>query len=245
MEPDAKSTGPGTRWRVGDLARATGLTVRTLHHYEAIGLLERPARTESGHRLYTEASIRRLYRIRVLRNLGVPLGGIRRIIDDGQSLASVLHEHLARVEEQVEALTRLRDGLRGMCRRSGPDEANAANLLRTIEAMSRLERHVETRRARARPAGSIERQWQALGTELRACLDAGDDPSSVRVRALAERARALIHDFSAGDAAIVDALAHLRTAAPPIELAGWDPPLMAYLDRALRALDTEETGHAE
>jgi len=233
------------RWRVGDLARATGLTVRTLHHYEAIGLLERPARTESGHRLYTEASIRRLYRIRVLRNLGVPLAGIRRALDEGQSLASVLREHLARVEEQVEALTRLRDGLRRMCRGTGPDEVNTADLVRTIEAMSSLERHVRTRSAAAWPTGSRERQWRALAAALRACLEAGDDPSSARVRAIAGRARALIHDFSGGDAAIVDALAHLRTAAPPVELAGWDPPLMAYLDRALCALDTEETGHAE
>lgn len=245
MEPDARSTVPRMRWRVGDLARATGLTVRTLHHYEAIGLLERPARTESGHRLYTEASIRRLYRIRVLRNLGVPLAGIRQVIDDGRSLTSVLHDHLARVEEQVDSLTRLRDGLRRMCGRIGTAGVDADDLLRTIEAMSRLERHVHTQRATSPPASSVEPQWRKLGEELRACLDAGADPSSPRVRAIAGRAKALIHDFSGGDAAIVDALAHLRTAAPPVELAGWDPPLMAYLDRALRALDTEETGHAE
>jgi DNA-binding transcriptional MerR regulator len=233
-------------WRVGDLARLTGLTVRTLHHYEEIGLLVTAARTDGGHRLYDEASVQRLYRIRVLRDFGVPLTEIRRFLDDGASVASVLHRHLEHVERQVEELTRLRDRLRRTCRR--PDSSvDTAGLLRTIEAMSRLERHVDARRrsATARPSGSNEQQWRVLASELRACMDAGDDPSTGRARDVAMRARELIHRFAGGDPALLDALSHLRTAAPPTDLAGWDPALMAYLDHALRALDAEENAHAE
>ncbi|HEY0996021.1 MAG TPA: MerR family DNA-binding transcriptional regulator, partial [Gemmatimonadaceae bacterium] len=43
-----------TSWKIGDLARETGLTVRTLHHYDEIGLLRPGQRTESGYRLYGE-----------------------------------------------------------------------------------------------------------------------------------------------------------------------------------------------
>src|SRR4051812_20077959 len=101
MGPRTPPSTPRMRWRVGDLARMTGLTVRTLHHYEEIGLLAAAARTESGHRLYDEASVERLYRICVLRNLGIPLSGIRGLIGDDASVVSVLHQHLAHVEQQV------------------------------------------------------------------------------------------------------------------------------------------------
>lgn len=236
----------GPRWRVGDLARMTGLTVRTLHHYEEIGLLAPPERTGSGHRVYDEASVERLYRIYVLRNLGIPLTAIRRVIGDDASVASVLEQHLARVEEQVEELTRLRNHLRRICRRPGA-RAEPAELLRTIEAMSRLERYVDTRRLSTPtgPADNNVETWRVLAGELRASMDAGANPSSRRVREVAVTARALIHQFAGGDVAVLDALAHLRTAAPPEDLEGWNPALMGYLDRALRALDAEEKDDAE
>jgi DNA-binding transcriptional MerR regulator len=50
-------------WRVGELARRTGLTVRALHHYDEIGLLRPSLRTPSGHRLYAGADVSRLQQI--------------------------------------------------------------------------------------------------------------------------------------------------------------------------------------
>ncbi|MNX96612.1 Nodulation protein NolA [compost metagenome] len=246
MEPQLPPIIPGTRWRVGDLAKMTGLTVRTLHHYEAIGLLAAAARGEGGHRLYDEAAVQRLYRIRVLRSLGIALSEIRRFIDDDASLASVMQQHLTRVEQEVEDLTRLRDRLRHICHQPG-SHVETAELLRTIDAMSRLERHVGARRQHAaeRPPRGVEREWRALADELRACMAAGDDPSTWRARDVALRARERILEFAGHDAAILAALKHLRTADPPAELAGWDPALMAYLDRALQALDSEENALAE
>ncbi len=66
--------------RIGDLARATGLTVRTLRHYESVGLLPAPSRTEGKQRLYTAQDVSRLYRIRALRDLGLGLAEIRRLL---------------------------------------------------------------------------------------------------------------------------------------------------------------------
>jgi MerR family transcriptional regulator, thiopeptide resistance regulator len=68
--------------RVGELAAATGLTVRTLHYYGEIGLLVASTRTDAGHRLYADADVERLYRICLLRRLGLPLGEIARALDD-------------------------------------------------------------------------------------------------------------------------------------------------------------------
>lgn len=66
----------GKRYTVGELARATGLTVRTLHHYDRIGLLQPTDRSPSGYRLYGREDVRRLYRILALRQLGLGLKDI-------------------------------------------------------------------------------------------------------------------------------------------------------------------------
>lgn len=71
------------RWKVGDLAGATGLTVRALHHYDELGLLVPCERTGSGHRLYAEEDVRRLYRILALRRLGFPLDEIASLLGRG------------------------------------------------------------------------------------------------------------------------------------------------------------------
>jgi hypothetical protein len=70
---------PEQRWKVGELAARTGLTIRTLHHYDAIGLLVPSVRTESahgsGHRLYTAADVVRLHQIADVKSAmdaGVP-----------------------------------------------------------------------------------------------------------------------------------------------------------------------------
>ncbi len=68
-------------WKVGELAKQTGLTVRTLHHYDEIGLLKPSRRTRSGHRLYGEADVQRLYRILALRRLGFALSEIETVLD--------------------------------------------------------------------------------------------------------------------------------------------------------------------
>lgn len=82
------------RWRVGELAEAAGMTVRTLHHYEQIGLLVPATRTSGDHRLYGEADVERLYRIRALRGLGMSLEDIRAALDNRSVLADVLRAHL-------------------------------------------------------------------------------------------------------------------------------------------------------
>src|SRR6476646_6711292 len=60
-------------WKVGELAKRTGVSVRALHHYDEIGLLSASLRSESGYRLYTEADVIRLQQIRSLRSLGFSL----------------------------------------------------------------------------------------------------------------------------------------------------------------------------
>src|SRR3954467_11495275 len=105
----AEIGGTRTGRRVGELASATGLTVRTLHYYEEIGLLVASGRTDPGHRLYSDADVERLYRISLLRRLGLPLGEIGRALDDpAWSLRAAMTTQLADLDRRVEAESRLR-----------------------------------------------------------------------------------------------------------------------------------------
>jgi len=72
---------------VGQLAKLTGLTVRALHHYHAIGLLEPSQRSDGGYRLYSQADIVRLFRIQALQRLNLSLDEIAAVLaKDGAPL---------------------------------------------------------------------------------------------------------------------------------------------------------------
>lgn len=81
---------------VGAVAALTGVSVRTLHHYDHMGLVVPSVRTPAGYRGYTDADIERLHLVLVYRSVGMPLDEIRKILDD--SGANVL-EHLRRQHE--------------------------------------------------------------------------------------------------------------------------------------------------
>jgi MerR family transcriptional regulator, thiopeptide resistance regulator len=81
---------------VGAVADLTGISVRTLHHYDRIGLVVPSVRTAAGYRRYTDADIERLHLVLVYRSVGMPLDEIRTLLDDAN--ADVL-EHLRRQRE--------------------------------------------------------------------------------------------------------------------------------------------------
>src|SRR5688500_17242320 len=95
--------------RIGDVAKATGLTVRALRHYDEIGLLLPSQRTDAGYRLYSDGDVRRLYRILVLRGMGFTLeeiGGV--LLRDGEDPRPTVRRQLERIDEQVRLAQRLR-----------------------------------------------------------------------------------------------------------------------------------------
>lgn len=128
----------GQRWTVGELARRSGVTVRTLHHYDAIGLLRPGGRSESGYRHYGPADVERLYRIRSLRQLGLSLGEIVEALaacSDG--LLAAARRHLDLVERQQLLTEQLRRRL-GQLLVAGEQARSATteDVLATLEVMS-------------------------------------------------------------------------------------------------------------
>jgi DNA-binding transcriptional MerR regulator len=70
------------RWKVSEVARIARVSVRTLHHYDAVGLLPPSGRTDAGYRLYARRDLERLQQILVFRELGFALEAIGRLLDE-------------------------------------------------------------------------------------------------------------------------------------------------------------------
>ena len=100
---------------VHEVSALTGVSVRALHHYDAIGLLKPPRVTEAGYRLYDGAALSRLQSILLFRELGFPLKEIARILDaPGYDRSAALKDQLALLKlrrERLDGLIDLTDSL--------------------------------------------------------------------------------------------------------------------------------------
>ena len=95
-------------YTVQQLARLAGVSVRTLHHYDHIGLLKPSARTAAGYRLYGETDLLRLQQILFFKELDFPLADIQAILDDpGFDQVQALRDHRQMLEAEADRLGRL------------------------------------------------------------------------------------------------------------------------------------------
>jgi DNA-binding transcriptional MerR regulator len=211
--------------QVGELARRTGLTVRTLHHYDAIGLLKPSLYTEAGYRLYAAGDIARLQQVLSLRQLGFSLDEVRDCLDrPGFSPLAVIGLHIARLRGQIESQRQLcerLEALEGHMRAAG--EVSADEFLRTIEEMTMLETLAEkyftpeqlTLIKESREQAGRERlergqeEWAEVIALIRAEMDKGTDPADAHVQALARRWQDLVNRSSLGDPGIQQAMKRL------------------------------------
>jgi len=132
---------------IGKLADAAGLTVRTLHHWEAIGLLVASGRSEAGHRRYCDADVQRLYRICSLRQLGLSLADIGTALDSpGWDLRTTISTQLADVERRLEITQRLRSRLiRLLGSTTSTDQPPTTDVLDVLEDMTMMHNAIERR----------------------------------------------------------------------------------------------------
>ena len=179
--------------RVGEAARATGLTVRALHHYDAAGLVRPSERTQAGHRLYGLRDLARLERVAALRRAGLGLEDIAGALASGDVRAA-LERRLAEVEQELAAGAHLR-----------------ARLRTAIEEITVIEKKLADRAEAvgAERIGQVEQEWAQLFAELEQHRERGTDPADPAVQALAERGDALFAEFHGGDPELA---AHAATA---------------------------------
>lgn len=129
--------------RIGQLAAASGVSIRTLRHYDQLGLLSPAERGANGYRLYGEAEVERLYRIRALRALGLSLAEVGSALsswDEPEELAALVDRQLAEVRSRRAALGSLEDRLvRLQESLAGSSPPRMDQLLTMMEEMTMLE----------------------------------------------------------------------------------------------------------
>ncbi|HET7683287.1 MAG TPA: MerR family transcriptional regulator [Marmoricola sp.] len=200
---------------VGQVAERLGITVRTLHHYDDIGLVRPSARSRAGYRLYTEADVTRLQHVVVYRRLGFSLEQVADLLDGGPDLGGVA-EHLRR--QRAVVTTRL-DEMRDLVTaidRALEAEMNGVNLTPEEQrelfgegfsdeyATEAAERWGDTdawRQSRERTKTYTKEDWLAIKAESQrieaafvAALDAGRPATSDAAMAAAEQARRQIDE---------------------------------------------------
>lgn len=233
-------------WKVGELAKQTGLTVRTLHHYDEIGLLTPSHRTAAGHRLYVEDDVARLQQVASLRNLGFPLEEIRDVLNDKRmSPLQVVQLHADRLRQQVRSQQRLVERLDALAEGLRTAETVSADqLIQTIEEITMFEKYYTPEQMdylaqRREQVGEgrikeVEAEWPRLMDHVRAEMDTGTDPCDPRVQEMARRWKGLIEEFTGGNEGIRQSLGNLyqnESTVHGMDVAGMRP-LMEYVGRA-------------
>lgn len=193
--------------RIGEVSRLTGLTHRTLRHYDDLGLLVPSGRSYSDYRLYSEEDMERLLAIQHLKALGLTLDEIAQVLDEPETdAAEVICRHIATVEDEIAAA---QEKLARLQRLRSAAETGWQDVLEAIATGERL-KHTD-------PA---VRFWAALTGQARATIEdlvdrlRSDPEPGVREAAtwaLVQRgaaARDAIHSLADGDEQARHALAH-------------------------------------
>lgn len=196
---------------VKSVAEAAGISVRTLHHYDEIGLLKPATTTAAGYRQYTEADLERLQQILFFRELGFPLAEIREILDSPtfdrrQALLShrdLLLEKQKRLDTLIRSVDRSIESIeRGTPMESnelfeGFDEAQQAKYREEAAARWGRENVDESYRRTSKYTkddwARLQQEMQAIGTEMASGMDHGD-PGAPEVQAAVARWHAFINE---------------------------------------------------
>jgi DNA-binding transcriptional MerR regulator len=228
---------------VGQLAKLTGLTVRALHHYHAIGLLEPSQRSEAGYRLYAPADIVRLYRIQALQRLNLSLDEIATVLaKEGAPLPELIGQQLDELDERIEQAAALRARLKQLHDvLTRGDEPVAGDWLAAVELITQYDKYCSSDELRRLLANSnADRdQWRSLLSELRAAMARDVPVQSDHVQALADGWMRLMLSRVGGDIGLAVKMKLAYHAQPELQArmqaqSGLDEATMDYLTRALR-----------
>jgi DNA-binding transcriptional MerR regulator len=123
---------------IGELARSTGLTVRTIRYWSDEGVLTPVTRSAGGYRLYDAESVARLELIRTLRELGLGLDAVRKVLAGETTVAEVAAAHVVALDAQIRSLRVTRAVLSTVARRgSTAEEMTLMNKLARLSAAER------------------------------------------------------------------------------------------------------------
>ena len=205
-----------TMLTIGQLAQRTGLPVRTIRYWSDIGAVPPAGRTGRDHRRYDAAAVARLELVATLRELGLGLAEVRRVLDRQATVAEVAATHVEALDAQIRTLRLRRAVLATVARRKpGNEEMTLMNKLATLSAQERkqiIDDFVDEVFAGLEPDTGLAAHLR------RATPDLPDDPSPEQVDAWVELAE-LVQDpgFRRRIRAMAEQGARARAADPATE----------------------------
>ena len=207
-------------WQTREFAEKAKVTVRTLHHYDRLGLLKPFRRTAKGFRLYGENEFARLQQILTLKFIGFSLAQIKKILANRSFVLAetlelqrdVLQRQATRIESALAAIERAAE----INRQNGSVDWESFNQIIEVINMEQntewtkkyyteaAQAKVEERKKLWSPElqERVSNDWKELFLEIKAAIADEVRPSDERAQKLAARWNALIDEFTGGDAEI-------------------------------------------
>ncbi len=215
-------------WKVGELAAEAGLTVRTLHHYDRIGLVQPAQRSATGHRLYTVRDVERLYQALALRQLGLGLDQIAELLEGTVPMTRVLAAHRDYLAAHLAATRDLHALVAALTAtaesRSDTSTDHFLELIRrtvmvddtikkyfTEEQLTQLALRRE--KLGEQRIQQVEADWTVLIPAVDAAIAAGMDPTTAEAQQLAAQWMALLEGFHGGDEGLRDSMYRMQAEA--------------------------------
>lgn len=243
-----------------EFAKAAGVTVRTLHVYDRLGLLPPAARTDSGYRLYGEAELERLEHILALRFVGFSLEHIKELLAgpkwplivalrmqreiiaqqrrnlDAATLAIEQAESALVAGDHVDRWSMLRDIIEAL---KVENDYNWTKNYYNEAAQEKIEHMRQNTPKEVVEQG--QRDWTALIAEVEDAASRNEDVSSAHAQALADRWRGLVRGFTKGDPDVQQGLNKLwsdSTHWPNDFKRPWSGAADAWIKKAMNSLSS-------
>lgn len=249
-----------TQYRVAEFAKLAGITVRTLHYYDRMGLLKPAHTTLSGHRLYQESDLVRLQQILTLKWMGFELKQIKALLDDP---AYDLRESLMLQQQAVDAQIRqLQEASHALAQaveiieRDGIEELDANTVQQIINGVAQDDQAkmmrkyyseaatqvIQTRRLTMTPQDfqEVEKTWRTLYVEFAEKQHL--PPDHPDVQHLAARMHDLIQQFTGGHAEVEAGLRRFNAEAEASALTdSWgDEKLRHFMQQAFEIYERSD-----
>jgi DNA-binding transcriptional MerR regulator len=194
--------------KVGELAKHTGLTVRTLHHYDEIGLLKPSGRSDSGYRLYSRDDVARLHGIQALRQLGLALADIAAMLEKGGTPPGlIIDQQMRALDREIARATELREHLELLQHQLAKGtEPGMADWLDTLGLMKTYGKYFTAAELKTIFANwsLIDSEWEPLVKAVRALMDSGLPAEAPEVQPSAQRWMRLMLRWMDGNFDLID-----------------------------------------
>jgi DNA-binding transcriptional MerR regulator len=201
-------------FKIGEVAKRTGVSIRSLRHYDSIELLSPSGRSESGYRLYSKSDLMQLQQIVSLKQMGFPLNTIKSMLnDDSLTLQKTMEMHMEYMQNELLKQQQIYRQIKHVCElMQTKQEVSIDEVCQTVESIKMLEKYyteeqLEELKKRTfhldeKKAKEYDDAWHAVFNGLAELEKQGVAASSPKTKPFALKSRELLSAFTQGDEGI-------------------------------------------